>query len=60
MISARITKVGNVNIPSATSHVLMETGTGVEQLSSRNTTLTLSAMDAGETTITIVDTTPDG
>ena len=58
--SARITKVGNVNIPSAASHVLMETGTGSEQLSSRNTTLTLSAMDAGETTITIADTTPPG
>ena len=57
--SARITKVGNVNIIPTLSHTLMETGTGGEQLSSRsNNTLTLSAATAGETTITIADTTP--
>ena len=56
--SARITKVGNVNIIPTLSHTLMETGTGGEQLSSRSNTLTLSAATAGETTITIADTTP--
>ena len=37
----------------------METGTGGGKLSSGRTTLTLSAATAGETTITIADTTPD-
>ena len=56
--SARITKVGNVNITPAAEHDLMETGTGGGKLSSGSTTLTLSATTAGETTITIADTTP--
>ena len=57
--SALITKVGNVNIIPSDEHTLMETATGGKQLSSRNTTLTLSAITAGETTITIADTTPE-
>ena len=57
--SALITKVGNVNITPADEHILMETGTGGGKLSSGRTTLTLSAATAGETIITIADTTPD-